>query len=187
MVKIILFGDSITAGYEEGLTDFRLNEKIEAVFDEIEVINAGIPGNTTKEALERVERHVLRYVPDLVTVFFGANDVSLTSGMSLEAYKKNMLALIERIGSDKMILIGTPYASQRFYATERPLERLKEFSDCVRVISLEQGISYIDLLEAMLADQPESYLQRDGLHFSEAGYELLARLINEEIRKKKEG
>ena len=100
MKKIILFGDSITAGYEDGVTDFRLNEEIEAIFTDVEVINAGIPGDTSQGALKRVKNHVLKYEPDIVTVFFGANDASKISGLDINSYQENILALVRLIGPE---------------------------------------------------------------------------------------
>lgn len=187
MTKIIFFGDSITAGYENGVTDFRLNEEIEAVYSEMETINAGIPGDMTVGALERVERHVLKYNPDIVTVFFGANDVSTVMGISVEAYRENLLALVKLIGAEKVILIGPPYADQRYYENERNLTRINEFNEAVKEISQLKEVNYINLLEKMIEKTPTDYLQEDGLHFSRLGYQLLGKLINEEIRKKKEG
>lgn len=184
MRKIILFGDSITAGYEDGLTDFRLNEEIEKKYPEFEVINAGIPGDTTRGALLRVQEHVLRYDPDLVTVFFGANDVSTVTGLSVEEYRQNLIELIEMIGSEKIILIGIPYADQRYYQLERPRTRLNEFNQIAEDLSKKLGCNYINLLEKMLAKEPLTFIQQDGLHFSREGYQLLGTLINEEIRKK---
>ena len=186
MLKIILFGDSITAGYENGLTDFRLNELLESQNPDIKTINAGIPGDTTEGALKRVDAHVLKYQPDIVTVFFGANDVATYSGITKELYETNLRELIARIGEEKVILIGPPFARQGHYeALERPLINIEEFNQKVQIIAEEKGVSYINLLEVMLEKEAEHYLQSDGLHFSMAGYQLLGDLIHEKIKEKK--
>lgn len=184
MRKIILFGDSITAGYEDGMTDFRLNEKIEAVFLDIEVINAGIPGDTSRDGLQRIDQHVLTYHPDLVVVFFGANDVSNKMGIDRKEYQHNMQQLVRKIGVEKTILIGPPFADQRIYETERPLKKLEAFNETVKSIADSYQVAYINLLEEMLKGDSLSFLQADGLHFSPLGYHLLGKVINEEIRKK---
>lgn len=184
MKKIILFGDSITAGYENGVTDFRLNEEIEAVFTDIEVINAGIPGDTSQKALMRVESHVLKYEPDIVTVFFGANDVSKISGLGINSYQENLLSLVRQIGPEKVILIGVPYANQVYYKQERPMSRIKNFNEVAKKIAQTQKINYINLLNEMIKEEPLELLQEDGLHFSRKGYQLLGKLINQELRKK---
>ena len=186
MRKIILFGDSITAGYEDGITDFRLNEEIEEKYPDLEVINAGIPGDTTAGALLRVATHVLRYEPDLITIFFGANDVSILSGISIDTYEENLVALIKKIGAEKIILIGVPFANQVYYEKERPLSRIQAYNQRVEKIASKYHINYINLLDEMQRREPLTLIQEDGLHFSRLGYKLLGELINEEIRKKEE-
>lgn len=184
MKKIILFGDSITAGYEDGVTDFRLNEEIEAIFTDVEVINAGIPGDTSQGALKRVKNHVLKYEPDIVTVFFGANDASKISGLDINSYQENILSLVRLIGPEKVILIGIPYANQKYYKEERPMSHLESFNEVVKEIAQRQKINYINLLAEMTKKEPLELLQGDGLHFSRKGYQLLGKLINNELRKK---
>lgn len=184
MLKIILFGDSITAGYEDGVTDFRLNEEIEAVYPNIDVINAGIPGDTTCGALNRLEAHILKYQPNLVVVFFGANDVSNVMGVRIEDYMRNLQEIVQAIGPSKTILIGPPFADQRIYDKERPLVQIKAFNQAVQKIAQDYQVAYINLLDKMLESDALTYLQEDGLHFSRKGYQLLGHLINEEIKKK---
>jgi len=189
MTKLILFGDSLTAGYESGVTDFRVNEGIEREFYDVEVINAGIPGDTTKGAVLRVESHVLKYKPDLVVVFFGANDVALNSGVSLLDYKENLTRLIKQIGFEKVILIGGPFTAQEEkYGLDRPLEKIKQYSQMAEIIAEKNQVVFIDLFNKMLENEnPNELLQQDGLHFSKKGYQLLISLINQAIKDKREG
>ncbi|MGX7024586.1 SGNH/GDSL hydrolase family protein [Vagococcus hydrophili] len=184
MKKIILLGDSITAGYEEGVTDFRLNEQIEVEFKELEVINAGIPGDTTRGALQRLEAHVLRYQPDVVTVFFGANDVSTIMGISIEEYIANLILIVKQIGEERVILLGVPYCNQNLYQEERGMERLELYNRAAKEIAANYQLPFIELLYIM-QEKSNLYLQKDGLHFSRAGYELLGQLINQELKKRK--
>ena len=44
------------------------------MFPNWKVVNAGVPGDTTFDALNRIEEDVLSYKPDFVTVFLGTND-----------------------------------------------------------------------------------------------------------------
>ncbi|MDD5258410.1 MAG: arylesterase [bacterium] len=70
--NIICFGDSLTAGYGA-----KPGEDYPAVLSKLlgqPVINAGSSGNTTRQALERLETDVLDKDPKLVIVQFGAND-----------------------------------------------------------------------------------------------------------------
>lgn len=95
-IRIVAFGDSITHGSVNiGEMDFesvyhnRLRKKINALgsYYPVNVINAGIGGDTAAKALDRMESQVLIYCPDLVIVCFGLNDVSRDKDTYLDALK----------------------------------------------------------------------------------------------------
>lgn len=183
MKKIILFGDSITAGYKNGEIDTILNDKINEKLPDTLIQNAGIPGDTTRGALDRVERHVVAYCPDVVTVFFGANDAWLYSGITEHEFQENLETLVRSLSDSRVILLGVPYANQSVHEGERSEERLRRFNDVSKAVAEKYQVPFIDVLTEMLVDDNQvSYLQEDGLHFSEEGYQLLARLIIEEIQ-----
>lgn len=93
-VTIVAFGDSVTQGCFECYAD--RDEVIHTEFDtkecysrkfvqilqtlypraQINLINSGISGDSTKKALERIDYDVIRYQPDLVICCFGLNDVN---------------------------------------------------------------------------------------------------------------
>ncbi|RGI30283.1 MULTISPECIES: GDSL-type esterase/lipase family protein [Enterococcaceae] len=186
MKKIILFGDSITAGYRNGEIDIVLNTKIKRLLNtKIEIINAGIPGDTTKGALSRFKEHVIFYEPDIVTIFFGANDAEKRSGISLLQYEENLTYLVEQIGAKKVVLIGPPYAHQMMYRDERPLVELMQYNNAAQRVAKTFNIRYIDILKEMIVSEaPTRFLEPDGLHFSDEGYDLLAKLIVETIKER---
>ncbi|MGX4686889.1 SGNH/GDSL hydrolase family protein [Vagococcus sp. JNUCC 83] len=186
MKKIILFGDSITAGYKNGEIDTILNTKMMSLLNKkVEIINAGIPGDTTKGAISRFKDHVVSYEPDIVTIFFGANDAEKLSGISLMQYEDNLSYLVEQIGPKKVVLIGPPYAHQMMYQHERPLVNLMQYNNAAQRVASLFDVNYIDILGEMIASEaPTKYLQSDGLHFSDDGYNLLAKLIVETIKER---
>lgn len=93
-VIIAFLGDSVTQGCFEIYK--KENNAIETVFDQkysyhrafgdilsmlfpsvpINIINAGISGDTSSNGLKRVEKDVLRHEPDLTVVCYGLNDCS---------------------------------------------------------------------------------------------------------------
>lgn len=106
-VTVAFLGDSVTQGCFE---IYRKTEtEIETIFDKnsayhkyfaeifavlcpnvpVNIINAGISGTTAPFGLERLERDVLRYSPDLTIVCFGLNDC----GQGLEGIDKYTDAL----------------------------------------------------------------------------------------------
>lgn len=106
-VTIAFLGDSVTQGC------FELYKKegniVETVFDKrhsyevylyeilctlyptvpVNIINAGISGDTARSGVERVERDVLRHSPDLTVVCYGLNDC----GTEEESLKKYIISL----------------------------------------------------------------------------------------------
>lgn len=117
---IVAFGDSVTAGYfksgtgevhselDEGAAYHQiLGEKLRNIIpnSKLEVINAGVGGDSANTAKKRLQQDVLNKKPDLVTVCFGLNDVN----GSVKTYKNSLAEIftrIKEIGAD--ILFLTP-------------------------------------------------------------------------------
>lgn len=74
MKTLVCFGDSITADdvFFDGIP--RLTPRLQVMFPDWKVVNAGVPGDNTFDALNRIEEDVILYKPDFVTVFLGTND-----------------------------------------------------------------------------------------------------------------
>ena len=84
-ITIVAFGDSVThgavgAGEIEYETVYwnRLKKKLNSLrnYVPVNVINAGIGGDSAPRSLMRMESQVLKYDPDLIIVCFGLNDVN---------------------------------------------------------------------------------------------------------------
>ena len=82
-VTYVALGDSVTQGcMEEGVVEHervyhqllrkRIAERYPASI--LNVINAGVAGDTAVRSRERWDRDVIRYQPDLITIKFGHND-----------------------------------------------------------------------------------------------------------------
>lgn len=79
LIKVVAFGDSITEGTYGGATETRvwtsiLQRKFQESNFHIEIINAGIPGETAPQGYRRFLYHVLAKNPDIVLMMYGAND-----------------------------------------------------------------------------------------------------------------
>lgn len=185
MHKLVLFGDSITAGYYENEITDLLTTRVQQGVPQYEVINAGIPGDTTIDGLARIEPFVLRHQPDYVTVFFGANDAAIHRLMSVEQYKEKLQEIIYLIGPEKVLLLSAPYTSQRNRKLDRPLGRMVKFVAAAEEVALTLKLPFINVLDEMVkTGREEAFLQEDGLHFSLEGYDFLAELIVSGLHKK---
>ena len=176
---IAFLGDSVTQGCFECFTDERGN--IETVFDReaayhhdlekilsllyqnvpINLINAGLSGTTAEFGLQRLERDVLTYHPDLTVVCFGLNDCGRGLGYVSE-YADNLRGIFQRLlddGGEVIFMTSNmmnPYVSCHF--TD---ERLKKFSettmknenegilaayfDAAKQVAMEMGIPICDV------------------------------------------
>lgn len=113
-ITIVAFGDSVTHGAVEiGEINYetvywnRLKKKINNLrsYMPVNVINAGISGITAKQSLERMEKHVLSYNPDLIIICFGLNDVN----GPLKEYLDSMEEIFKRsLESGAEVIFMTP-------------------------------------------------------------------------------
>lgn len=125
-VTVAFFGDSVTQGCFE--LYYKSEKELETIFDKqsayhkyfadifsvicpsvpVNIINAGISGDSVQHALPRLKRDVLNHNPDLVVVCFGLND----SGEGLEklsAYTDGLRTMFEKIiASGSEVIFMTP-------------------------------------------------------------------------------
>lgn len=96
-VKIVAFGDSLTAGYGLAAADavpVYLEEALRNKGYDTIVYNAGVSGDTSSGGLTRLPS-VLATKPDIVIVQFGANDV--LKGRSIEQARQNITQIIKTL------------------------------------------------------------------------------------------
>lgn len=129
-MKIVFLGDSITEGCFEiiekadggfdgvtdspsgyvSLTEGRLKERFPGM--DIDVINAGIGGNTSGDGLARLQKDVISHKPDIAVVCFGLNDM----GLSLEEYKNNLCEIFRQL---KAAEVKTVFMTPNMTNTEK--------------------------------------------------------------------
>lgn len=106
-VKIVAFGDSLTAGY--GLPDdysfpARLEKALREKGVSVSVVNAGISGDTSAGGLSRVD-WTLENKPDIVILELGANDA--LRGLDPGEMKKNLDAIITKFQQNNVVVLLT--------------------------------------------------------------------------------
>jgi len=96
-LKLVVLGDSLSAGYQLG-PDEGFPEQLQKALDEkgysVEVINAGVSGDTTTGGLARLDWSVGEDT-DAVIVELGANDA--LRGISPEITRKNIDEIVRRL------------------------------------------------------------------------------------------
>lgn len=161
--SIVAFGDSLTAGYgaREG-EDYpsRLAAAIGA-----DIINAGVSGDTTADALARIDADVLANAPRIVLVGLGGND--FLRGVPIATTEANLREIIRRIHDrDAMVLLlGFDFPSLS-----------ANYADMYEEIAADTGSLLVpDILAGMLRDPK---LKSDDIHPNAAGYALMAERIS---------
>ena len=163
---IVCFGDSLTKGVgaEKG-KDYPsvLGEKIS-----LPVINSGLKGDTTRDALKRIERDVLAHDPKLVIVILGGNDI--LNKIPREETFRNIEEIIERIQSQgAMVVLGTVKLSFIFDPYTKIFRRIAQK---YKVLMLR------DPLKGVM-DNPA--LKADRIHPNAKGYSLIAENIYKQV------
>ena len=95
-VRVVVLGDSLVAGYDLPQTDAFPSQLERMLADrgyEVEVINAGVSGDTSTGALSRLKWAVPDDA-DMVIVELGANDA--LRGVSPDIARKNLRAILDK-------------------------------------------------------------------------------------------
>jgi len=165
--KIICFGDSLThgTGASRG-KDYpsQLSKMISRP-----VINAGVPGDTTARALQRLERDVLSYSPDLVLITLGGND--LKNGIAKDVAFENLRVIVELIQErGARVIIGGLNIPFRDRGFGRAYQKLAD----------ETGVALIpNILEGIMGSRQ---LMSDPIHPNDAGYKIVAERFYKVLR-----
>ena len=104
-INIVFLGDSVTHGaFSSGEFDYdavyhRVFAKMVSgirAYVPVNAINSGIGATGAHNGLDRLERDVLAYHPDLVVVCFGLNDVN----GDLEKFKNSLAGIFSRLNEE---------------------------------------------------------------------------------------
>ena len=198
-MKFIAFGDSLTYGYgvlEPVAYPARLTRELPKKSQGIqwEIRNCGINGDTSREAPFRMEQNLIRFRPQIAAVLLGSNDSALNEGQyrTLWEFKKNMTRIIERIfaaehddpdfnnGHCLPLLITPPPVVDTDFFPFTTTDRIEAYRDAVLELAKRYGCPVIDLFAVFMekkaqgsAEDYEDLFQFDGIHLSDAGYDVL--------------
>ena len=184
----VLFGDSITQeafdpsrmGWVSSLSAFWVRR--------IEVVNRGFGGYNSRWGLKIFDGAVIASRPDIVIIFFGANDAvdpKVPQAVPLEEYASNLremvLRLRSKLPSTTVILMTPPPVYEpvlednnklkgKAVLRDRTVERTGKYANAVITLGEELGVAVVDNFYSMdpTKSSREEYF-RDGLHLSAKG------------------
>ncbi|MCP4352039.1 MAG: arylesterase [Desulfobacterales bacterium] len=165
--NIICFGDSLTygTGASSGM-DYpaQLSKMISKP-----IINAGVPGDTTESALERLEKDVLSKDPRIVLITLGGND--LKNNVPKEIAFDKLTAIIKLIQSQgTLVIVG---------GIDIPL-RGRRFGDSYKKLCDEtEAVLIPNIFEGIMGKQG---LMSDYIHPNDKGYTIMAEKFYKKIK-----
>lgn len=163
------FGDSITAGY--GVEPGRAYpDDLQADLDnrgyQYHVVNSGIPGNTTKDGVDRLKA-VLALHPAIVIVEFGGNDG--LRGIPIADTRRNLNTIVGTLlqAGSKVILAGITLPPN--YGADY----VQQFNDTFTEVATRNHVPVIPNIYAHVYTVPGA-IQDDGVHPTAKGAQLVA-------------
>jgi lysophospholipase L1-like esterase len=190
------FGNSITEGKTAfGATPNNYPENLRKLLtaryttQEIKVFNRGLGGETAVNGAIRIHQDLDDFNPQVLLLEEGVNDLALTDPAKID----NMIAALRdmiREAKSRSIVV--------FLATLTPVRRggtpprgdaaypfVLEANSRIRALALTEGTTLVDLFEGF-GGSPDPYIDVDGLHPNEAGYQRMADLFFFAIRQRLE-
>lgn len=167
--KIVILGDSLAAGFglpEDQAFPNLLNAALESKQYPIDILNAGVSGDTTAGGLNRLD-WILSQEPDLVVIELGANDGM--RGIPISEMKANLESMILKIKAAKVdVMLGAMQLPPNYGS-----DYVKEFADVYPELAAKHQIQLLPFVLDKVAGKSELN-QADGIHPTAEGHRLMA-------------
>lgn len=194
-MKIVAFGDSITEGVAGGITPeqnwlYLLGKKLG---DGFELINAGVGGNSAREAMARYEKDVLAHDPDVILLEFGGNNHDPRPGRShrrvddaefsllLEKFKAGLPEKCQVVVITFPPIIDEQHLFGPMVPGGKVDDELQSQRQIVRNFARENGYPLLDLYKEIFPHRYELIFP-DGVHLNVAGQIFFAEKVAETLR-----
>jgi lysophospholipase L1-like esterase len=176
--RVVFYGNSITEGWAP---------YFDAMFPGRPYVGRGISGQTTPQMLVRFRQDVIGLEPAAVVILAGTNDIAGNTGPStLGMIEDNMASMAElaRANGIAVVLCSVlPAYDYRWRPGLEPAGKIVALNDWIRRYAAEHDMVYVDYHGAM-ADARQGLppeLSSDGVHPNEAGYRVMAPLVERGI------
>ncbi|MBN1447838.1 MAG: hypothetical protein JXA28_07890 [Bacteroidetes bacterium] len=193
---ICYFGDSITEGWIEGerLPTAAYPEQTDLLLQLNGSTSRSLPrgfgGETTDDALRRIDTDVLVHRPDIVVIAFGSNDRYVWGDppaprVPLQRFRENLRLLLQKVrglGAHPVLLGLPPLLENRFYRAgvdstvyapyggAATLHR--HYDDVIMDMGREETVAVVNVREAFADDS--ALLGFDGVHPMPDGHARIA-------------
>lgn len=169
---VLILGDSLS--YGTGAAEGQDYPTLLAQHSGWEVINAGIPGNTSAQGLERLPDLLEEYQPALLMIELGGND--FLRKVAIDETETNLRAIIQaaKVKSIPTILIAIP----DYQPVKAALGGLSDHPLYVKLAEDTQTTLVAELFSPVLS---KNSLKADYVHPNAAGYQVVADNLRESL------
>lgn len=181
-LAILAIGSSSTEGIGASAKDKTYPARLQALLakswpkSQVEIVNAGIGGETALQTLGRMKAALTARHYDLVIWQVGTNDA--VKGGDLDTFKAMIgegIALVREAGPALAIL------DPQYFPSVRDPQRYGQYVEAVGEVARREAVPVFGRYDAMRewhrsdAEAFKAALWTDGFHMSDAGYDCLAR------------
>lgn len=183
--RVVVFGASNTERYMPGLhwsdiLEVGLREKYGRKFH---LINSGVSGNNTVEALKRFDRDVASFNPNIVIITLGGNDCNpLPAKYVSEAdFGKNMDLIVQKIRDlNALPIIQTYYKMDLEAMDPSRAANFVRYMELVREAARRNGVFLVDqykYFEAVTPAELRYKLLLNAMHTNDFGNALIGVIL----------
>lgn len=200
--RIVVLGDSITKGVRTGVAPQEtfaslLETNLRRTGIEVDVLNQGIGGERTDQALTRLARDIIAMEPAVVTVMYGTNDSYVDQGandsrITAKQYGDNLRTIVTQLrnaGIEPVLMTEPRWGDKanKNGVGEHPNQRLEQYVETCRLIAKETNTPLVDHFAAWTkANQSGTDIgswTTDECHPNPLGHQKLTELIEPALRK----
>ena len=187
MKEIILIGDSICNGY------FKIVERI--LGDAVLLWGPEHGGGTTENTFAHFGEWLPGRKPDLIHINCGLHDLAREFGaketrVPIMKYKKNVEKILrylkDRTNARVMWALTTPVNETRHHENknfDRFEKYVTSYNETAKKVADSLQVPVNDLYTLVMDAGRDRLLGRDGVHFTEEGYELLGSAVADFLKK----
>jgi lysophospholipase L1-like esterase len=190
--NICVFGDSITwgacdkeyGGWFNRLCLYNENNSTEDIY----LYNLGIPGDTTKELVLRLDNECKFRSPTSIMIAIGINDTALTNNYPSTSYDKfitniQILINLSKKYTEDITFIGlTPVVEMNANRDDNNIgykfdnNKIIEYDNVIKNIATNNNLKYIYLYDKLNKDD----ISEDGVHPNSNGHEKIFNILKEQ-------
>ncbi|KPJ86783.1 MAG: acylhydrolase [Gemmatimonas sp. SG8_17] len=176
--RVVFYGNSITDAWAR---------YFDTMFPDKPYVGRGISGQTTPQMLVRFRQDVIALEPAVVVILAGTNDIAGNTGPSTQAMiEDNLISMVELAQANGIHVVLSSVLPANDYPWRPGLEpalKIVALNRWMRGYASTHNAVYLDYHSAMADERQglKAELSEDGVHPNEAGYRLMAPLVERAI------